>query len=118
MQATTGAQPDDPEDRKILSLARASLARSGAEEGACVRDRNGRTYAATPVRLASLRLSAIQLAIAMAASSGASGLEAVALLAEAGPDPADLQVVREFGGPGVTVWVADRSGSVRDRVEA
>jgi hypothetical protein len=110
--------PDDPEDRKIIVLARASRARAGADQGACVRDGDGRTYAATSVGLESLSLSAIQLAVAMAVSSSAPGLEAVALNSDDDPTDLDLALVREVAGGAVTVWVAGPDGAVRDRIEA
>ena len=107
----------DPEDRKIVALARSTRARTGAAEGACVRDTDGRTYAAATVDLPSLSLSAVQVAVAMAASSGASGLEAVAVLGDAtAPRETDLSVVRDFGGDRVTVLVAAPDGSVLDSV--
>ena len=43
--------PTDPEDRKIITLARAARGRTGADQGACVRDGDGRTYAATSIGL-------------------------------------------------------------------
>ena len=61
----------DPEDRKILTLARAARARNEVPEGAAVRDETGRTYVAGTVALPSLRLSALQTAVAMAVASGA-----------------------------------------------
>lgn len=36
----------DPEDRKIVTLARSARARNGVPEGAAVRDETGRTYVA------------------------------------------------------------------------
>jgi cytidine deaminase len=103
----------DPEDVKIVTLARSTRARTRAAEGACVRDTDGRTYAAASVDLPSLRLSAVQVAVAMAVSSGAPGLEAVAVLGEsAGPNDADLSVVRDFAGRGVTILVGRADGSV------
>jgi hypothetical protein len=105
----------DPEDVKIVTLARSTRARTRAVEGACVRDTDGRTYAAASVDLPSLKLSAVQVAVAMAASSGAPGLEAVAVLGES-PSlrEVDLSVVRDFAGPGVTVLVAAADGTVID----
>ena len=70
------------EDQKIIALARSARARSGAAEGAAVRDETGRTYMAATVDLPSLRLSALRLAVAMAVSSGATALEAGILLAQ------------------------------------
>ncbi len=118
INADVATTPDDPEDRKIITLARASRARSGAAQGACVRDRDGRTYAATSVELESLTLSAIQLAVAMAVSSSAPGLEAVALVAAADPTDGDRALIREVAGRGVTVWVVAADGAVRGRFEA
>jgi len=103
----------DPEDRKLLTLARSTRARTQAEEGACVRDTDGRTYAGASIRLPSLQLSAVGVAVAMAVSSGAQGLEAVVVLTEL---PAlaegDLSVVRDFAGGGVPVHLAGPDGTV------
>jgi hypothetical protein len=102
-----------PEDVKIITLARSARARAGAHEGAAVRDETGRTYAAAAVALPSLRLSALRLAVAMAVSSGASSLEAAALVSDAEqPDPADLAVVRE-AGPDAIVFHAGGGGQLR-----
>ena len=70
----------DPEDAKIITLARAARARIGAAEGAAVRDGTGRTYAAAGVELPSLKLSALEVAVAMAAAAGADRLEAAAVV--------------------------------------
>ena len=71
------------EDAKLVTLAKAARARVGAAEGAAVRDQDGRTYAAAPVNLPSLRLSALQVAVASAVSAGASTLEAAAVVSSA-----------------------------------
>ena len=55
-----------PEDAKIVTLARSARARTGAAEGAAVRDPDGRTYAAGTVALPSLALTALQAAVAAA----------------------------------------------------
>ena len=65
-----------PEDAKLVTLARGTRARTRAAEGAAVRDADGRTYAAATVDLPSLQVSALGVAVAMAVSSGARGLEA------------------------------------------
>ncbi len=101
----------DPEDRKLLVLARSGRARTGAAEGAAVRDLDGRTYAAVTVALPSLQVSALALATAMAVSSGAAGLEAAAVVTGADAvDPADLAVVADLGGAGIPVVIGDSSG--------
>lgn len=100
-----------PEDAKLVTLARASRARLQVAQGAAVRDLDGRTYTAATVHLESLTIAALDLAVAMAISSGAKGLEAAALVTE-GDVPVDLNTVVEFGGSGVAVVVADAAGAV------
>lgn len=101
----------DPEDAKILTLARSARARTGAVSGAAVRDVDGRTYAAADVALPSLRLTALQLAVASAVSSGATGLEAAAVITAADPGDIDVVVVSDLGGPGIPVYVAGPDGT-------
>jgi hypothetical protein len=86
-----------PEDMKIITLARSARARAEAAEGAAVRDETGRTYAAATVALPSLRLSALQVAVAMAASSGASDLEAAAVVTAGEPGGEGVAAVRDLG---------------------
>jgi hypothetical protein len=92
------------EDQKLVTLARATMARTGAPEGAAVRDLDGRTYAAASVSLDHLRLSALEVCVAMAVSSGSKGLEAVVRLGGVG-EP-DLAAVHDFAGPEVAVHLA------------
>lgn len=115
--ANAVAEPSNPEDAKIITLARAARARTQAEQGACVRDTDGRTYAATSVQLDHLHLSGIAVAVAMAVSSGAAGLEAIALSADAAPSPDDLAVVRDLPGTGVLLWWTDARGAVQAKIE-
>ncbi|MEU3334538.1 cytidine deaminase [Streptomyces sp. NPDC002144] len=107
----------DPEDRKIVTLARSARARNGVPEGAAVRDETGRTYVAGTVALASLELSALRTAVAMAVASGAKSLEAAVVVTEAGSVPEqDLAAVRDLGGAGTPVLLAGPDGTVRDTV--
>ncbi len=76
-----------------------------------MRDLDGRTYAAATVDLRHLQLSALAVAVAMAVSGGARGLEAAAVCTDAdGVPDADFDVVRDLAGSGVTVWVTDPTG--------
>jgi len=102
----------DAEDEKLVTLARATRARTGAAEGAAVRDDMGRTYTAATVALTSLSLSALQAAIAAAVSSGVQRLEAAAVVTEA-PQPAedDLRTLAELGV--AAAIVVDPTGAIR-----
>jgi hypothetical protein len=91
----------DPEDEKLVTLARSARARTGGAEGAAVRDDIGRTYVATTVALPSLSLTALQAAVAAAASSGASSLEAAAVVTTAGE--VDQAALDGLGAPTVHV---------------
>lgn len=102
----------DPEDAKIVTLARSARARTGAAEGAAVRDTDGRTYAAASVALPSLALSALQVAVAQAVSSGAPGLEAAVVVTEESTvDERSLAAVRDLA-PGAPVLLARPDGTV------
>lgn len=113
----------DPEDAKIVVLARAARLRAyvphtGVAEGAAVRDTDGRTYAAATVEVADpvLTTSALRGAVAAAGSSGARTFEAAALVTEASTvDPRDLAILREFG-TGITVLLAGADGDVHGTV--
>lgn len=104
----------EAEDRKLITLARATRARIGAAEGAAVRDADGRTYAAATIDLESLRLSAVQAVVAMALASGSRTVEACVVLGEAGELTApDAAVLAEIAGPaGVAVHLGDARGTV------
>ena len=102
----------DPEDAKLITLARSARGRTGAAEGAAVRDTDGRTYLAATVTLPSLRLSALQAAVAAAVSSGAKGLEAAAIVSDAGSvEEPGLAAVHDLT-PSAPVLLAGPDGAV------
>lgn len=103
------------EDRKLVTLARATRARTGAAEGAAVRDSDGRTYAAATVDLPSLQVSALGVCVAMAVASGSSGLEAAVLLTGAEQvAESDVAALRDLGGAGVVVHRGDVRGTLAE----
>lgn len=106
------------EDAKLVTLARATRVRTGTREGAAVRDGDGRAYAAAAVTLPSLQLSALRVAVSMAASSGAGRLEAAALVSEDDPTADDIDAVLDLGGPGTPVHLAGPDGTPRATVPA
>jgi hypothetical protein len=118
-QITAGTPAADlpAEDAKLATLARGARGRVGAAEGAAVRDETGRTYSGATVALGSLPLSALRLAVAQAAASGARGLEAAVVVRRDGAlDSADVDAVRDLGGPGVPVLVVGTDAVVLDVV--
>ncbi len=107
------------EDAKLVTLAKGAMGRAAAPQGAAVRDQDGRTYAAASVALPSFRLTALQTAVAMAVSSGATTLEA-AVIVGALPgsgglvDDASLAAAGDLSTE--TLVLADSSGAVLGRV--
>ena len=55
--------------------------------------------------------------LAMAVSSGAEGLEAVALSSTEDPSDDDLAVAADLPGQGVVLWHADPRGQLRRKVD-
>jgi hypothetical protein len=112
----SGAAELDPEDAKIVTLARSARARTGAAEGAAVRDTDGRTYVAASVALPSLSLTALQAAVAAAVSSGVEGREAAAVVsASEDVEAGGLAAVRDLT-PSAPVHLAGPDGSLRTTV--
>jgi len=115
--------PDEPpvgeltaEDAKLVTLARGARGRVTSDEGAALRDETGRTYVGATVGLESLRLSALQVAVAQAVAAGARGVEAAVVVTEAAtPDAGGVSAVRDLSGPGVPVDVVAPDGSVGSR---
>jgi hypothetical protein len=99
----------DAEDAKLVALARGAMARAEADSGAAVRDVDGRTYAAAPVGLWTLKLTGLQAAVAAAASSGATGLEAAVLVSASTDDPG-IAAVRELS-PTAVIILTDHAGN-------
>ena len=97
----------DAEDAKLVTLARSARARARSEQGAAVRDTDGRTYVAASIALPSLALSALQLAVAMAVSSGALGLEAAVVLGADPTDEAGTAALRDVAPAAVVHTVSD-----------
>lgn len=107
--------PDlDPEDEKLITLARSARARTQAAEGAAVRDTDGRTYVATTVELPSLKLTALQAAVAAAVSSGVESLEAAVVVTEENTvQEVSVRAVRDLVAQ-APILRADSSGTVQE----
>jgi cytidine deaminase len=89
-----------PEDDKLLTLARGARTRTGANEGAAIRDDIGRMYAAANVSLSSLTLTALQAVVAAAISSGSTSFEAaVVVTQDSDVAAADRQLLGDIGEP-------------------
>jgi hypothetical protein len=105
----------DPEDAKLVTLARGARGRVTATQGAALRDDAGRTYASARVDLPSLSLGALALVVAQAAASGARGAEAAVVVGDV-PTLMDLAALTDLAGTGIPVWRCAPDGSVLERL--
>jgi hypothetical protein len=106
----------DAEDAKLVTLARGARGRAGVAEGAAVRDTDGRTYAGATVSLPSLRLTALQVAVATAVSSAAAALEAAVIVGAGGsPDADSAHAALDLNCPVVITTTADGTVTGRHR---
>jgi hypothetical protein len=102
----------DPENAKLVTLARNAMSRVRAPQGAALRDDTGRTYASASVSLPSRSFTATELVVAQAAASGARGIEAVVVVGESAADQ-DLVLIRDLGGFSARVEQCDADGVPR-----
>ena len=105
-----------PEDEKLVTLARAALGRAVVREwvpaGAAVRDEMGRTYAAASVEVDGASVTALQLAVATALSSGARRFEAAAVVTTStAPDREGLAALTTFGPVPLVIVVSPDGGT-------
>ena len=101
----------NPEDQKLVTLAQATLKRSGAKQAAALRDSTGRTYVAVPVSLPSLSLDAIEAVFTVAMASQITGIEAVVFT---GDSTAKTAVITEFA-PSAAIFFAN-DGAAPDKI--
>ena len=105
------SEPLAEEDAKLVVLARGAMARAQSVSAAAVRDLDGRSYAGAPVQLSALRLTGLQVAVATAVASGATGFESAVVVGGESGDPG-ADAVREIS-PSATIIVTDSTGERR-----
>jgi hypothetical protein len=97
---------NNPEDNKLVTLATATLARSGATQAAALRDNTGRTYVAINIASPSLNLDAFEAVLTVALASGITGIESVVAC---GAQPANSMAIKGFA-PSATVFYINSNG--------
>ena len=96
----------NPEDVKLVTLARNTLARSGARQAAALRDTTGRTYVAINVESPALNLDAFEAVLTVALASGITGIESVVAT---GIEPTNVKAIKDFA-PAATVFFIAAGG--------
>ena len=92
------------EDQKLVTLASATLKRTGAAQAAALRDNTGRTYVAVNVSSPSLTLDACDAVFTVAMASGIFGIESVVVV---GQKPIKVGALREFSSSATLFYCAD-----------
>ena len=101
----------NPEDQKLVTLAQATLKRSGSRQAAALRDSTGRTYVAVAISSPSLSLDAVEAVFAVAMASQIIGIEAVVFTGES---TAKTAVITEFA-PSAAIFFAN-DGAAPDKI--
>ena len=102
-----------PEDAKLVTLARSARGRTGAAEGAAVRDTDGRTYVAAgvvPIERSEAELAGLKLA---AESTGGRRTRIDPILFCRAPEPSEPAGAGAPQPPGATASGATASGATR-----
>ena len=84
---------NNPEDLKLLTLAKATMARSNSKSAAALRDNTGRTYVAIPVVSGDFEVDSLLAVLVVAKASSISGIEAIVVCGQE-PAPASISVIK------------------------
>ena len=98
------------ENQKLLTLASASMQRNNVKQSAALRDGTGRTHVGNAIGLTTLSLDALQVALAMALSSGAEVIEAAVVVGEH-PSEISRENVREIS-KNALIWHVISDGTI------
>jgi hypothetical protein len=83
----------NPEDLKLLTLAKATMARSNSKSAAALRDNTGRTYVAIPVKSGDFEVDSLIAVLVVAKASSINGVEAIVVCGEE-PAPSSVSVIK------------------------
>jgi hypothetical protein len=97
----------NPEDEKLLTLAQATLRRSGAAQAAALRDVTGRTYVAIAINQKALKLDAVEAVFTVAMASQITGIESLVFVGE---KSAHIAAIIEFA-PTAAIFFANDGGT-------
>lgn len=102
---------ENSEDQKLITLANAALHRNSVPQSAALRDGTGRTHVGNSISLQSLSLDALQVALAMALSSGAEQIEAAVVVGNT-PSHFAIENLHEIS-PNAPIWYVTSQGEAQ-----
>ena len=95
------------EDLKLLTLAKATLARSNSTSAAALRDNTGRTYVAIPVKSGGFEVDSLLAVLVVAKASSINGIEAIVIYGQA-PSPVSISVIKNEDSGAKIYLVSDK----------
>ena len=93
---------NNPEDDKLVILAKNTLARSAAASAAALRDSTGLTYVAISVKSPGLSLDAFEAVLTVALASGITGIESVIAVGE---KPSNIEAIKGVSGDATIFYI-------------
>ena len=84
---------NNPEDLKLLTLAKATMARSNSKSAAALRDNTGRTYVAIPVKSGDFEVDSLIAVLVVAKASSINGIEAIVVCGQE-PSSSSVSVIK------------------------
>ena len=84
---------NNPEDLKLATLAKATMARSNSKSAAALRDNTGRTYVAIEVSSGDFKVDSTLAVLVVAKASSITGIEAIVICGQE-PSPSSISVIK------------------------
>jgi hypothetical protein len=85
---------NNSEDLKLVTLAKATMARSNSKSAAALRDNTGRTYVAIEVTSGEFEVDSLLAVLVVAKASGISGIEAIVVCGQQ-PTASSVSVIKQ-----------------------
>jgi hypothetical protein len=89
---------NNPEDLKLLTLAKATMARSNSKSAAALRDNTGRTYVAIEVATGDFKVDSLLAVLVVAKASSITGIEAIVICGQQPTAPSISVIKQEDSG--------------------
>jgi hypothetical protein len=98
---------NNSEDLKLLTLAKATMARSNSISAAALRDNTGRTYVAIPVTSGAFEVDCLLAVLVVAKASSIDGIEAVVISGEK-PSLSSIEVIKSEDAGAKIYLISDK----------
>ena len=98
---------NNPEDLKLATLAKATMARSNSNSAAALRDNTGRTYVAIEVASGDFKVDSTLAVLVVAKASSITGIEAIVICGQE-PSSSSISVIKSEDSGAKIYFVSDQ----------